>query len=198
LLADLADVTGLVDDFSGAVASLRQRRPGHDPGRVLVDLAVMLADGGEAISDLGVLRDQPGLFGSVASTATAWRVLDGVDESTLRVLRPARAVARERLWSQREETGRGLPTASAGGRELPGLVVDLDATVVEVHSEKQSAAAHFKGGFGVSPVDLLAGQHRRGPGGRLRPGNAGAVLRPRVPDPSGGHRQGEDRTGERE
>src|SRR5215207_7474418 len=66
LLADLAEVTGLVDEFSDAVASLRQRRSGHDPGRVLVDLAVVLADGGEAISDLGVLRDQPDLFGSVA------------------------------------------------------------------------------------------------------------------------------------
>ena len=95
LLADLAEVTGLVDEFSGAVASLRQRRSGHDPGRVLVDLAVMLADGGEAISDLGVLRDQPELFGSVASTATAWRVLDGVDESTLRVLRIGRTYESE-------------------------------------------------------------------------------------------------------
>jgi hypothetical protein len=174
LLADLAEVTGLVDEFSVAVASLRRRRSGHDPGRVLVDLAVMLADGGEAISDLGVLRDQPELFGSVASTATAWRVLDGVDESTLRVLRHARAVARERLWSQREETGRGRPTASAGGRELPGLVVDLDATVVEVHSEKQSAAAHFKGGFGYHPLICWLDNTGEALAGRLRPGNAGA------------------------
>jgi hypothetical protein len=57
---------------------------------VLVDVAVMIADGGEAISDLAVLRDQPGLFGNVASTATAWRVLDGVDEQALDRLRHAR------------------------------------------------------------------------------------------------------------
>jgi hypothetical protein len=84
-------VTGLTHAFSDALAPLRQRRAGHDPGRVLVDLAVMLADGGEAISDLAVLRDQPGLFGPVASTATAWRVLDAIDDQALAGLRQARA-----------------------------------------------------------------------------------------------------------
>ena len=59
----------------------RRRRSAHAPGRVLTDLAVLLADGGEAITDLAVLRHQPGLFGPVASTATAWRVLDAVDDS---------------------------------------------------------------------------------------------------------------------
>ncbi len=62
------------------LAGLRQRRVGHDPGQVLVDLAVMLAHGGTTISDLAVLRHQPDLFGPVASTATAWRVLDTIDE----------------------------------------------------------------------------------------------------------------------
>jgi hypothetical protein len=76
--ADLAEVAGLVRAFS-ELAPLRQRRSAHDPGRVLVDLAVMLVDGGDAISDLAVLRDGPKLFGSVASTAIAWRVLDGVE-----------------------------------------------------------------------------------------------------------------------
>ena len=65
-------------------------------GRVLTDVAVMLADGGEAISDLALLRDQPEVFGPVASTATAWRVLDGIDDMTLARLRDARAAARER------------------------------------------------------------------------------------------------------
>jgi hypothetical protein len=77
LLADIAQVTGLDAGLDAVAAAGRRRRSVHGPGRVLVDLAVMLADGGEAISDLAVLRDQPGLFGSVASTATAWRTLDG-------------------------------------------------------------------------------------------------------------------------
>ena len=71
LLADLADAAGLSAAFSKALAGLRKRRCGHDPGRALVDVAVMLAEDGQAISDLAVLRDQPALFGSVASAATA-------------------------------------------------------------------------------------------------------------------------------
>ena len=73
LLAGVADRTGLTEAFGEALAGLRERRSAHDPGRVLTDLAVLLADGGRCISDLAVLRDQPVLFGPVASTATAWR-----------------------------------------------------------------------------------------------------------------------------
>ena len=62
------------------MAPTKQRRRGHDRGRVLVDLAVMVADGGEAISDLAVLRDEPTLFGEVASDSTAWRTLEAVDD----------------------------------------------------------------------------------------------------------------------
>jgi hypothetical protein len=72
LLTDLAAVTGLDVGFAAAVGG-RRRCSAHGPGRVLGDLAVMLADGGEAISDLAVLRHQPRLFGRVASTPTAWR-----------------------------------------------------------------------------------------------------------------------------
>jgi len=115
LLADLAEATGVRQAFSEALGGLRQRRSGHDPGRVVADVAVMLADGGEAISDLAVLRDQPELFGTVASTATAWRVLDRIDKAALGRLRQARAAARERAWLARTELGRVLPAARAGG-----------------------------------------------------------------------------------
>lgn len=73
LLAHLADATGLRQAYSDALAGLWEHRSGHDPRRVVMDLAVMLADGGEAISELAVLREQGGVFRSVASTATAWR-----------------------------------------------------------------------------------------------------------------------------
>ncbi len=53
MLADLAEVTGLTGAFSGGDRGLRERRSAHDPGRVLVDVAVLLADRGETISDLG-------------------------------------------------------------------------------------------------------------------------------------------------
>src|SRR6059036_2688972 len=88
LLADLADATGLTGAFSDALAPLRVRQRGHDPGRVAVDMAVMLAD-------LAVLRNQADLFGRVASDPTAWRVLSDMDGAALTRLRQARAQARE-------------------------------------------------------------------------------------------------------
>ena len=134
LLTDLADATGLTDAFGEVLAGLRQRRGGHDPGRVAVDLAVMLADGGEAIADLAVLRNQPDLFGPVASDPTAWRVLSTMDASVLARLREARAQARELAWAQRMETRGALPQSRAAGQPIPGLVLDLDASIVICHS----------------------------------------------------------------
>ncbi|TCC44378.1 IS1380 family transposase [Kribbella pittospori] len=174
LLADLAEVTGVPQAFGAALGGLRQRRSRHDPGRVLADVAVMLADGGEAISDLAVLRDQPELFGSVASTATAWRVLVSIDKAALGRLRQARAAARERAWLARSELGRALPAARAGGRVLPGLVIDVDASLVTCHSEKESAAATFKGGFGYHPLLAFLDNTGEALAGLLRPGNAGS------------------------
>jgi len=100
LVADLADATGLTKAFGDGLARLRCRDTGHDPGRVAVDLAVMLADGGQTISDLAVLRQQPAVFGAVASTPTAWRVLAGIGDPERAALAQARAAARELAWAQ--------------------------------------------------------------------------------------------------
>src|ERR1019366_303072 len=78
LIAQVADRVGLTRSLSLRLAGLKQRRRGHDPGRVIRDLAVMLADGGECVSDLGAVREQEALFGRVASDSTAFRMLDRV------------------------------------------------------------------------------------------------------------------------
>ncbi|GAA3478074.1 hypothetical protein GCM10018966_026040 [Streptomyces yanii] len=92
LLADLADATGLTTAFTDALCQLRPRGTGHTPGRIAVDLAVMLTDGGEAIADLALLRDQAEVFGSVASAPTAWRLLADIDPAALDDgFRPSRA-----------------------------------------------------------------------------------------------------------
>ena len=83
LLADVADAVGLTEGLSAAMAPTRERAGGHDRGEVLVDLAVMIADGGETFSDLAALADQPGVFGRVASVPTAWRTLAAVDGPAL-------------------------------------------------------------------------------------------------------------------
>ncbi|MFJ1550005.1 IS1380 family transposase [Streptomyces sp. NPDC088246] len=174
LLADLADATGLTTAYSTALRPLRPRGTGHDPGRTAADLAVMLADGGEAIADLAVLRDQGEVFGPVASTPTAWRLLADTDGAVLASLRAARASAREVAWMQAAETGQGIPAVRAGGRELPGLVLDLDATLINSHSEKEQAAPTYKGGFGFHPLLCFLANTGEAVSGRLRPGNAGA------------------------
>ncbi|MBT2507503.1 transposase [Streptomyces sp. ISL-98] len=174
LLADLADATGLTSAYSIALGPLRPRGTGHDPGRLATDLAVMLADGGEAITDLAVLRDQGEVFGQVASTPTAWRLLADVDEGVLDRLRSARAQAREVAWLQAAETRSGIPAVKAGGRELPGLVLDIDATLITCHSEKDQAAPTYKGGFGFHPLVCFLANTGEGMSGRLRPGHAGA------------------------
>lgn len=174
LLADIADTSGLVGGFSQALGSLRQRDSGHDPGRVAVDVAVMLADGGEAITDLAVLRDQSELFGPVASDATAWRVLASIGESELDRLRVARAAAREVAWAQLAETGGGLPACTAAGQQVPGLVIDIDASIVICHSEKQNAAPTYKHSFGYYPLLAFLDNTGEALAGLLRAGNAGS------------------------
>ncbi len=152
LLGELADRIGLTAALSEATDGLRSRQAGHDPGRVLVDVAVAIADGARTISDVQVLADQQGLHspaGSVASTPTIWRVLAGIDPAMLGAIRLARAVARDRAWLARGElTGTELPGSRAAGKTLEHIVIDLDATLVTAHSDKEGARGNFKGGFG--------------------------------------------------
>jgi hypothetical protein len=174
LLVDLADVTGLTSAFGQALAELRQRQGGHDPGRIAVDLAAMIADGGQAIADLAVLRDQAELFGVVASDPTAWRLLSSVDDAGLARLRQARATARELAWAQAAETRDGLPEVSAAGRVVPGLVLDLDASIVICHSEKEKATRTWKKTFGYHPLFCFLDNTREALAGLLREGRAGS------------------------
>jgi Transposase DDE domain group 1 len=166
LLVELADRLGLTQALGWRAGRGQTRRHRHRAGGVLRDLVVMLADGGDCLSDLAVLRDQPALFGEVASSATAWRVVERVarDEHGLAGLRAARAQARARAWQ--------------AGAHVDGLLlVDVDATLVAAHSDKQGAAGTYKRGFGFYPLVCCLD---RGDGtgealaGILRPGNAGS------------------------
>ena len=166
LLGELSDRLGLTGEL-GRRANRGVRAGAHDRGQVLRDLVVTLADGGDCVSDLAALRDQPELFGAVASTSTAWRVLAeevAGDPRGIAALWSALARVRERAWA--------LGAAPAGP-----LILDVDATLVEAHSEKQGAAPTYKQGFGFHPLGVWLD---RGDGtgealaAILRPGNAGA------------------------
>jgi hypothetical protein len=114
-----------------------------------------------------LLRDQDKLCGAVASDATAWRVLDRVDDEHLTRLRTVRAAARERAWA-----------AGAGPDLAAGLTIDIDATISIAHSEKENAAKTWKKTFGFHPLlayldrpDVSGGEALAG---MLRPGKAGS------------------------
>jgi len=160
LLAGAADRVGLTAALSEAMEPTRERRSSHDPGVVLRDLVVCLADGGDCLSDLGALRDQLDLFGGVASDSTAFRAIDSIDEQCLARLRAAVARSRARAWE-------------LGAR--PKLtVLDVDATLTSAHSDKEEAKGNFKGGYGHHPLLCYLDGSGEGLAGVLRPGNAGS------------------------
>src|SRR3954470_9674263 len=175
LLADVADKTTLTAQLGEALAGLRRPRARHDPGRVLVDMAVAVADGATTISDVAVLADQAALFGPVASDSTCWRLLERLDTAQLGAVGRARAAAREVVWAQRaERSDEPFPPARAAGRVLPGLVIDLDASIVVCHSEKEQAAPTFKKTFGYHPMLAFCDNTGEVLAAQLRKGNAGS------------------------
>ena len=157
LLAETADRLGLTREFSRALAGVRERRGRHDPGRVIRDLAVMLADGGDCLSDLRAVRDQQPLFGPVATDATAFRLIDRIasDPRLLAALRAARARARGRAWELDARPAR--------------IVIDVDATLVRAHREG-GRGGQLQGRLRVSPAAGLLGRQPRGAGGDAAPG----------------------------
>lgn len=170
LLRELADSSGLTGAWTAALLDTYKAMPAvHLPGAVLRDLAVTIADGGDALAHLAGLRDQAKLFGVVASDPTAWRVVQRVDAGHLDRLRAGHAAARERVW------------AAGGGPDLFAgrmLIVDFDATISLAHSEKDNAAATWKRTFGFHPLlayldrpEIAGGEALAG---LLRPGNAGS------------------------
>jgi hypothetical protein len=167
----LADRTGLTGEVSKALAR-RRFSPGHDRGRVFVDVAVMLADGGEAIADIDVLRHQAQVLGPVASAPTVWRALEEATPARLRKIDVARARVRRHVWAQLPE---GVPASKVAGTDLGDVVVlDVDATIVVAHGEKENAALTFKGTFGFHPLGVWCDNTTELLAARLRAGNAGA------------------------
>jgi hypothetical protein len=144
LLAEVADRVGLTRELSRGLAGVRERRGRHDPGRVIRDLAVMLADGGDCLSDLRAVRDQQPLFGPVASDATAFRLIDRIaeDPELLGGLRGARARTRRMAW--------------ALGARPERIVIDIDATLIASHREG-GRGGELQVGVRVSPDPVVSG-----------------------------------------
>jgi Transposase DDE domain group 1 len=162
LLGQVADRVGLTRALSVGLAGLKQRRRGHDPGGVIRDLSVMVAGGGECVSDLGATRDRDVLFGGVASDSTAFRTVEKIASTPgmLEAVRHAHARARARFWELH-----GAPER---------LTIDVDATLITSHSAKENAAGNYKHGYGFHPLGAYVDETREALALLLRPGNAGS------------------------
>jgi hypothetical protein len=166
----LAERVGLTRGLSGALVR-RSFVPVHDRGQVLVDVAVLLADGGEAIADVEVLRHQGAVLGPVASAPTVWRTLDELTPAALKRVAKARARTRAHVWSQLDK----VPASKVAGTDLGEVIVlDVDATLVPAHSEKEHARPTFKRGFGFHPLAVWCDNTTEMLAVTLRPGNAGS------------------------
>jgi len=170
LLAQTASVSGLSDELSAGLARWRKPTAVHDPGKVVLDLALAIAAGGDCLADVSLVRAQPELFGQVASDPTVSRLVDvlGTDPvAAVAAVRAARASARAKVWDQRS------PFA-----DDDTVVVDLDATLIGAHSEKELASPNYKRGFGFHPMMAFVDHGHGGTGeplaAMLRTGRATA------------------------
>ncbi|HEY2268219.1 MAG TPA: IS1380 family transposase [Streptosporangiaceae bacterium] len=173
LLWETMRVTGLGRGLSQGLARWRVPRAVHDPGKIVADLAAAVALGGDCLADIAVLREQPELAGPVASDPVVSRLvsqLAGDLPRALKAIRSVRAAARERAWA--------LAGDAAPGADSGLVTVDLDATIVIAHSEKQEAAPTWKKTFGFHPVTAFADNGAGGSGEPLaivlRGGSAGS------------------------
>ncbi|HCX85016.1 MAG TPA: IS1380 family transposase [Micrococcales bacterium] len=176
LLTEVLAVSGLSSALSAGLERWRRPSAVHDPAKVLTDLALTLALGGDCLADAALLRGEPEVFGPVASEATVSRTITALAAEPGRVLpaiAKARKAARARVW---ELAGQASPLH--GISDANPLVIDLDATIVISHSEKEAAAPTFKRTFGHHPLLAFADHGQAGSGellaALLRPGNAGS------------------------
>ncbi|WP_229706651.1 IS1380 family transposase [Micromonospora sonchi] len=174
LLRKCADRSGLTSGLNKVLP--RGAGPGWwDRGTVLVSLAVAIVLGATSMSDIALLAHQSVVFGDRPSESTVRRALAGLDETALKRIGTARAKVRAHVWALLARRRQGFPWLSVAGKLLTGwVVIDLDATLITAHSDKQGAAATFKKGYGFHPLGAWCANTAECLAMLLRPGNAGS------------------------
>jgi hypothetical protein len=164
-LGAFADQLGLGAALSARIPANAEQARVHDRGKVMVQAMLMLAGGGESCADIEYLRAQPDLFGEVPSDSTLYRTFtDDLDPETVAGLKEGFAEVRAEVW-RRAKLAKGTDP----------VVLDLDASLVEIHSEnKEGTAPNYKHGFGFHPMFCFADATGEALSALLRPGNAGA------------------------
>lgn len=164
-LGCLADALGLGETLSARIPATGERLPIHDRGKVLVHGMLMLAGGGESCADIEYVRQEEDLFAEVPSDSTLYRVFTNeLSSQVLAQVKEGFKQTRELVWKKARLTDAKDP-----------VVLDIDASLVEVHSEhKEGTGANYKGGFGFHPMLCFCDNTSEALSGLLRPGNAGA------------------------
>ncbi len=168
LLTETIRASGIGQELSTGLGRWRKPTAVHDPAKVVLDLAVTLALGGDCLADVALLRTEPGVYGRVASDPTVSRTIDvlaGHAEAASKAIDTARATARATVWGLAGEHApdHGIDAAQP-------LIMDVDGTLVGSHSEKENARPTFKRGFGFHPLCVSSTTARPGPGNRYRSG----------------------------
>jgi Transposase DDE domain group 1 len=175
LLRKAADQTGLTAGLSAALRK-KSTSPLLDRGIVLVSMATAIALGATSMSDIALLAHLAPLLGTAPSGPTVRRALDlaGSQRMADRIAR-ARAKARANAWGLIDAAGAGFPWLSVAGKVLEGwVVIDMDATLITAHSDKEGAAPTWKKGYGFHPLGAWCANTRECLAMKLRPGNAGS------------------------
>jgi hypothetical protein len=176
LLRLLAEQSGLRTGLSKALVR-NGFSPGYDRGQVVTDVAVALAHGATNVAAaVDVLHCSSVVCGPTASTATVWRTFDELDEAALGKLAAARAMQRRRVWAALAARDQGFPWVDVAGKTWTGwIVIDVDASLVESHSDKQGAAATYKKHiYGLHPIVVSVANTGETLAILLRNGNAGS------------------------
>ena len=174
LLRKLADQAGLTAALGSALARAG-KFPLVDRGMALVSMAVAIVLGATSMNDIALLAHQAPVLGAAPSDTTVRRTLELADPRTLDKIARVRAKARAHVWSLIAATPAGFPWLTIAGKLLAGwLVIDLDATLITAHSDKEGAAPTFKKGYGFHPLGAWLANTAESLAMLLRPGNAGS------------------------
>ncbi len=177
VLTEMLKASGLTAGLAEVLEPWRKPLATHNPGKILTDLALSLATGGDFVSDIDRLRNQPEVYGRIASDPTISRLFTVLSqmqpEKALVVINKVRAASRAHVWAA---AGEDSPIHGVS-RKNP-LIIDLDASLVNSHSEKDDARPTWKKGFGFHPLCSYLDHGIFGTGEPLvtllRPGNAGS------------------------
>lgn len=178
MIADTANSPGIADVLDEHLAGLTPDTITHTAGTVLTSMAVALTARATCLDYLNLLNPlvNTGLTRPIGSETTAHRQVHQLADRVNVVdakMSQARRTSRTQAWNA---LGTLNPTTCATTADPS--IIDIDASLIHIHSNKEHAAPTYKGCYGFHPLCAFV-DHGSGLSGEplallMRPGNAGA------------------------